>query len=189
MTPVPNRDPSPDDHHAERDTVIAGIHSAFGLITRGKHGISWNECIEIDNCESDDVCEAARRSDTDTRWSELVDDPEWQPFPGFGGFSFINVEGFMYYLPPTMIRFLCGDNSEWYPGHLLGVIGGFTEPHLLDFWSEQQLRAIARFISFMARHDPVLLLSPEDPNPWAHAIDARWHAYLAEEAGDSDARA
>jgi hypothetical protein len=163
---------------AERDAIIADIHSAFAGVGRGERAISWSECYALDMYEPEDVCEAARRSDTDTHWSELIASVDWQPFPGVGGFSFINAEGFRYYLPPTMIRFLGGDNSEWYPGHLLGVIERFTAPRLLPLWSESQLRSIARFVSFMARHDNEVCLRPDEPNPWSEAIDRRWHAYL-----------
>jgi hypothetical protein len=159
-----------DQDREERDAIVANIHAAFADVTRGEHGISWNESVALDNYEPEDICEAARRSDTDGHWSELIADSSWQPFPGIGGFSFINGEGFRYYLPPTMIRFLGGETTEWYPGHLLGVIERFMEPHLLPL-SDRQLRCIARFISFMARHD-------DDPNSWMAAMDRRWHAYL-----------
>lgn len=104
---------------SERDEIIAHIQAAFADVTRGDRGIWWSECVAIDKYETENVCEAARLSDTDSPWSELVDKLDWQPFPGIGGLRFINAEGFRYYLPPTMIRFLRGDNSEWFPGHLL----------------------------------------------------------------------
>ena len=82
---------------SERDTLIAEVHAAFAGVTRGDQAISWNECYALDNYETDAVCNAARRSDRDGQWTELIDDPEWDPFPGVGGFSFINAEGFRYY--------------------------------------------------------------------------------------------
>jgi hypothetical protein len=161
---------------AERDLIVTDIHASFKDVTRGECGISWNECVARDNYESDEACEAARHTDSDSRWTELVDDPTWFPFPGIGGFSFINAEGFRYYLPPTMIRLLRGDDSEWYPGLLLRDISRFTEPHLLDLWSQPQLRCVARFVSFMARHDKDW--RPQEPNPWSAAFEARWRAWL-----------
>jgi hypothetical protein len=160
----------------EREAAIACIESAFAGVTRDEGAISWNECVAHDHYESEEACLAARRSDTDTHWGQLVDDPDWLPFPGIGGFCFINVEGFMYYLPPTMIRFLRGDNSEWYPGHLLRVIKEFTDQDNISRWAEDQLRCIARFIAYMSRHDPDLC--PDEPNPWAEAMESRWKAYL-----------
>lgn len=165
-----------DQSRAQRDAIIAEIHAAFSNVTRGENGISWAECVAIDNWESEEVCAAARRSETDSHWSELVDQPDWQPFPGIGGFNFINAEGFQYYLPPTIIRFLRGDISEWFPGHLLEFINRFTAPRLIVRWSESQLRAISRFIAFMACHDKDELVESE--NAWADAMKQRWHAYL-----------
>jgi hypothetical protein len=164
---------------AERDAIIAGVQSAFAGVTRGERGISWNECVAIDNYESDAECEAARRSDGDSHWNEIVDDPDWHPFPGIGGFSFINAEGFRYYLPPTMIRFLRGDNEEWFPGDLLESIERFTEQHVLPLWSEEQLHAVARFIDFMARHhEDQFRINPDEPNAWAEALKRRWGTHL-----------
>lgn len=168
-----------DQDRKERDAIIAEIHSAFAEVTRGERGISWNECDARDGYEPEEVCAAARRSDTDNHWSELIDNAKWRPFPGTGGFSFINAEGFRYYLPPTMIRFLGGDVSEWFPGHLLGDIERFVEPHLLQLWTAEQLCCIAKFISFMSRHDEVSCYRADEPNPWAEAMNKRWHVYLA----------
>ncbi len=163
---------------AERDAIIAEIHVAFANVSRGEHGVSWSECYALDMYEPEDVCAAARRSDKDTHWSELCDDPHWEPFPGMGGFSFIDDRGFRYYLPPTMIRLLRGSAFEWYPGHLLSHIERFVEPRVPLMWPESQLRCVARFVSFMSRHDSEVRRWPEDPNPWADAIAQRWHAYL-----------
>lgn len=168
-----------DQDRTERNAIIADIHAAFAEVTRGDRGTSWSECYALDMNEPEDVCEAARRSDTDKRWSELIADANWQPFPGIGGFSFIDVEGFVYYLPPTMIRFLGGDTTEWFPGHLLGVIERFVEPRLLPRWTAAQLCCIARFVSFMARHEEEACLCPDEPNPWAEAMSKRWHVYLS----------
>jgi hypothetical protein len=168
-----------DQDRFERDAIIADIRAAFAGVTRGDRGISWYECVAIDNYESEDVCAAARLSDTDSQWSELVDKSEWQPFPGIGGFCFINAEGFRYYLPPTMIRFLLGDNSEWYPGHFLESINRFTG-NQSSFWTRSQLRCIARFIAFIGRHDTEVLVNPDDRNPWAEAIKAGWGTHLPE---------
>ncbi|MFZ4575211.1 MAG: DUF6714 family protein [Phycisphaerales bacterium] len=167
-----------DVERAERDGLIASIHDAFAGVTRGERGISWSECIAIDDHAPDDVCAAARQSEQDSQWSQLVDDQNWQPFSGCGGFSFINAEGFRYYLPPTMIRFLRGDNTEGYPGLLIRVIERFTDGHLRPLWSEAQLRSIACFIAFMARHDDQTLWLPGDLNPWTEALEGQWGRYL-----------
>ena len=171
----------PPDVLVERDSIISDIHASFRDVTRCDAAISWNECVARDNYESDEACEAARHTDVDARWSDLIDDPSWFPFPGTGGFAFINAEGFRYYLPPTMIRLLRADDDEWYPGHLLQSINRFTEPHFLGLWSEPQLRCVARFVSFMARHDEDA--RTEEPNPWSTAFEGTWRGRLGEERG------
>ena len=163
---------------AERDALIADIHAAFAGVTRGRHGISWNECAALDMFESEESCEAARQSDSDQQWSELIADPDWDPFPGIGGFNFINSEGFRYYMPPTMIRFLRGDSSEWFHGHLLGVIERLVDPESRHLWSRPQLGCIARFIDFMSRHDNEVHHDSDEPNLWADAFRRYWHAEL-----------
>ena len=95
-----------------------------------------------------------------------------------GGFSFIEVKGLQYYLPPTMIRFLHGDNTEWFPGHLFGVIERWTHAWTLPYWTEAQIQCVARFISFMSRHDPDLLRNPNEENLWLEALHRRWNAHL-----------
>lgn len=160
---------------AERDAIIAEIHVSFADVSRGEDAVSWNECLAHDNYEPATVREAARRSDKDKHWSELCDDPNWEPFPGVGGFSFINAEGFRYYLPPTMIRLFRSDPPTWHDDRLPGLLDSFADPHTSQLWSEPQLLCIARFVSFMARHDAAW---DGPPNPWSDAIDRRWHAYL-----------
>lgn len=152
--------------------MIADIHRVFGSVTKGR-GYSWSECAALDNREEDEGCERARLLDTEAHWSELVDDTRWEPFPGCGGFSFINHEGFRYYLPPAMSRCVSGNASDWCPEDLLRVIERFTDESL-GFWTQDQLRCIARFIEFMSRHD-----ADEDANAaWAHAIEERWKKHL-----------
>lgn len=185
---------------AERDAIIAEIHVAFATATRGKPAISWSETRAMDNYEDEEGQDAARKLDTESHWSELVDDKRWQPFPGIGGFSFINAEGFRYYLPPTMIRCLRGDNSEWYPGHLLGCIERFAGQSAAQrfvagptgeiqvvpdksrpvVWSTAQLVCIARFIAWMARHDPSLEMNASIgyENVWAGALERTWKHLL-----------
>lgn len=158
----------------ERDAIIAEIERAFKDVGRGG-GISWSECEVIDDYGRGAERNKARRSDRETHWRELVDDKKWNPFPGMGGFSFIDQVGFKYYLPPTMIQMLRGDAEEWFPGHLLGVISRFTGESQGP-WSREQGRAIARFVQFMSRTDT----DEESREAWVNALIARWGAWLRE---------
>lgn len=166
---------------AERDEIIEEIHWAFGGQGRSKDAVSWNESTLVDNNRSDAECLAARKTDTDTHWSQLIKNPDWHPFPGIGGFAFLNVEGCQYYLPAVMVRFLedCED-PRWYTGHLMHLIDLHTEHEKALKWSPRQLRSIARFIAFMSIHDENVEMELElgEPNPWAEALDERWRQYL-----------
>lgn len=169
-----------DRDRLERDAIIADIRAAFAEVVRGNDAVSWSECYVIDGYGSESEREDARQSDRESHWSELIDDPEWEPFPGMGGFCFINAEGFLYYLPPAMIRILSGRDEEGFPGQLLQSIDRFTDSQSSLRWSEAQRQSIARFISFMARHDDEVRFQPEEPNPWVEALARRWGAYLPE---------
>ena len=79
-----------------------------------------------------------------------------------------------------MIRVLRGDDSEWFYDKLLGSIDRFTSQHSVDLWTEVQLRSIARFIAFMARHDRAAQLFPSEGNPWEEALVERWGTYSPE---------
>ena len=82
--------------HLERE-----IFSAFAGVTRDG-GTSWSEGWAIDCNGSDEECRAARESDRDQSWEQLVDVPNWNH--DVGPWSFLDAIGFRYYLAPTMIR-------------------------------------------------------------------------------------
>lgn len=159
----------------ERDSVIAEIHAAFAGVSRGPHGVSWREAYALDRHQHPDDAAEHRHIDPDGCWTDLITDPNWTPFPNTGGFAFINAEGFRYYLPPAMVRMLRGKNQEWFPGHLMQYIEIIVEPDVSTYWSDAQLRSIARFIDFMARQPPEF---PDDPNPWEQALRRRWLPHL-----------
>lgn len=166
----------PNDESQEaldRAAMIADIESVFAGVTRGRLGFSWSECEALDRYETAEECERARLADKDTNWRELVEDETWEPFSGMGGFCFINHEGFRYYLPPTMVRFACGNTYQLFDGQLLGTINRFTD-EALGFWTQEQLRCIARFIEFMSRHD----VDDDAKAEWERAIEERWKAHL-----------
>lgn len=170
----------------DRDAIIADIYSAFGNVTRGPNAISWNETVAIDNYESAVECARARRSDTDKHWQELVDHPDWHPFPGIGGFNFINAEGYRYYLPPTLIRHLRDTSGEWFEGHLLAKIEAFVDIESHTGLTPRQLHVVARFIEFMSKHDRSDEYLGDDewhsrPSKcWNNALDRGWRIYLTD---------
>ena len=161
---------------AARRAVIDEIYRAFEGVTR-EGGVSWNETDVRDGYGTPEECEAARRSDKDTSWAELVEDRNWEPFPGVGGFCFVDATGFRYYFPVVMVRFARGDVSEWFPGHLLEFLEQYA-PSGSRVWTAAQLRATARFIEFMAKFDPTGYREAEDTK-WEDALRQVWAPYLS----------
>lgn len=162
--------------HRERALLIAEIHDAFKGVTR-EGGVSWNEAYAIDDYASDEERERARASDTDHSWQELVDDPEWRPRAGFGGFSFLDPIGFRYYIAPMLIRSLREDDEVDIVFHLT-LDDGELRDYVLNQWSMftvRQSQCIARFLAFQRdwdrMRDAVLA------EPWQEALDSYWSRY------------
>lgn len=161
---------APDNPGDERESLIAEIHAAFRDVNRDG-GVSWSETIEIDNHGSESARQAARRSDRDRHWSELVNDDKWDPGPGgsIGGFVFLDPIGFRYYLPAAMIRCL---------RHLedVGNVSCFLQSPDLNrpedpVFDLQQCRCIARFLWYMARE-----MEPSDD--WLIPLERHWQDFL-----------
>lgn len=181
----PSDEPSPSEPsfvHG-RDRLIANIGEAFGEVSL-MGGRSWTQCEILDTAAPKSHGPPSHKQN-DRPWQLLTDDSTWQPFPGIGGFAFIDEIGFRYYLPPTMIRFVRGDVSHWYETHLPTIITGFL--HIADetgeqpgdlSWTECQLRCIARFIAFMA-NDRSPNGDDSSRTAWRAMLDAGWHRHLA----------
>ncbi len=87
--------------------TIALIFETFKGVTR-EGGVSWAESKVIDDYGSETEQLEARATDKDTCWEDLANDPDWEPFPGIGGFNFLDAIGFRYYLAATMVKELRG---------------------------------------------------------------------------------
>ena len=161
------------------EDLTGEIRSAFHDVSR-EGGLSWAQCVALDcYCEIEEAIELAGRPDDESSWNELVDDLRWDPFPGLGGFTFIDPIGLRYYLPAAMIRVAQGRNHEWFDGHLLQAIeqprDGLAAP-----LNAAMLKAIARFVAFMANLE---ITTYEDEGSTTFYIDAfttHWHKYLTE---------
>lgn len=176
-------DPRSEALQAERAALWAEIDAAFATVRRGG-GVSWSESVVLDNYGSEAECAAARASDPDRHWSELVDDKNWVPLCGVGGFSFLDAIGFRYYLPAAMKRCIASGQDEGIQFHLtydgseeaLAYIKG--QHRLLD---DRQRRCIARFLQYMFE------ISREQGEDWSlfaewwqETLDSHWKKYLPE---------
>ncbi|MFT3684081.1 MAG: hypothetical protein QM783_03975 [Phycisphaerales bacterium] len=74
------------------------IRAAFAGVSR-QGGVSWNGAEARDEYRTPGEIDKANRSDTDTRWEQLLDRGDWCPEPGVGGFIFLDPLGRRYYLP------------------------------------------------------------------------------------------
>ena len=163
----------------EQQAVEAEIRSAFASVVRGD-GVSWSEAKVIDDYGSEEECREARAQDRDTSWMELVDDPAWICEPGVGGFSFIDAQGFRYYIPAAIIRCIRDRSGDFIVYHLSASdLPDKVLDHKLDQWSlinEQQGRAIARFVRLM-------IAISEHQNDhcdlviWGNAYNSHWRDF------------
>lgn len=130
--------------------------------------ITWRQ-LELEG--SEDASEAADEPspsfhDRDQTWQDLIDDPEWHPGRGRGGFAYLDTNVRRYYLPAAMIRSL-RDPEECTVGYALTSIHhtGYRqvlrtavseepETHRLSFkakWAaldEHQIRCVRRFLEY-----------------------------------------
>ncbi|MEM6430015.1 MAG: DUF6714 family protein [Deinococcota bacterium] len=97
------------------NTLMETIHSAFADVRRGE-GISLHEAIAIDDYHPLAAQQAARAKDTDTHWQDVPCDTIWRCESAL---SFLDADGFRYYLPAFMccgLRALEADDGR---GNLL----------------------------------------------------------------------
>jgi hypothetical protein len=162
----------PNKIDREREALRAQIRAAFKGVTRDG-GVSWSETLVIDNYGTDEERAAARARDTDTCWTELVDDPNWVLHDGLGGFSFVDAIGFRYYLPAAMIRSVeSGDDHGSLCFHLtLPPPGDKFHDWKMGKWSRidrKQRLAVRRFIRYMEATDPHFGAC------WREAFESYW---------------
>jgi hypothetical protein len=144
-----------------RDALIAEINHAFDGVSRG-YGITLHEAIALDDYASQGERMAARRRDRESSWQEVTDKDvlECQ-----SALSFLDPEGFRYYIPVFMIlglRYLQVPRRD--ASHDAAGILHSASYHLLHFYpkslrqsepalfvdkygfSNAQCRVIARFL-------------------------------------------
>jgi hypothetical protein len=178
----------PHNLEARKERLVAEIHQAFATTKLGS-GLSWSQTVQLDDYEPEEIVRAGRHVEP-PHWLELVDDAEWHPFPGIGGYSFIDADGFRFYLPPTMIR-IVREPCEWYPGHLVGIINRFAGWEPESIFSETQCRCVAKFLEFMSDLEAEQLRDWAVENPWGGippdhesdhwrmALNSFWNRYLS----------
>lgn len=166
--------PLPADLLVERDCVIAEIHEAFRGVTR-IDGVSWSESSVLDDYGSVDEQRAARATDQEDCWEDLVDDPTWEPETDAAAFSFLDRIGTRYYLPAAMIRCVRSGRDEGIQLYLTLSTDNLRDWHL-EKWSLLDIRqrqCIRRFLLFMVAASRVAIAEIE-ARIWQHAYDSYW---------------
>src|SRR5262249_41676216 len=132
----------------------------FGAIRRGS-GVTLHETEVLDNYGSDEEREQTRRKDTDEHWWEVPN--EW--FEQNVGLSFLDDEGFRYYLPAYMSYWIrTGEEPNGLEFHL--------EKHdrIERIFSPAEKKMIARFLDYVGPRF-------EDVEP-GETLDEFWRRYF-----------
>lgn len=151
-----------------RDAVIAEINHAFDGVSRG-YGITLHEAIALDDYASQKERMAARRRDREACWQDVTDEDILE-CPS--ALSFLDAEGFRYYIPTFMILGLnCLQVPRFDPRDDPQGILHTSSFHLLNFYpkslresepglfvdkyrfSKAQCRAIANFLRLIVDAD------------------------------------
>ena len=142
-----------------RDTLVAVITAAFDGVLR-KEGTTLHQAMAIDDYKPEADQLAARRLDPDRRWQEVPDEAIEEQLGS--PLSFLDAEGFRYYLPAYMIYGL--RNMETVEGvdilsscrfHLLHESGKSlrkSEPASIArryHFTAEQSRAVYQFLKFL----------------------------------------
>ncbi len=165
-----------EDLEKRKVALLAYIHDAFKGVTR-EGGVSWSQAGVIDGhgTEAEEI--AARESDVDTRWQDVLDDASFNPDASWGGFSFLDPIGFRYYLPPAMIRCIEESRDCKLCSHLkLAPRGDGSHGWTLKKWSllsRKQSLCVKAFIQYMIDLAEVSDLSYER-EWWTEALDSHW---------------
>ena len=151
--------------------VIAAIHAAFDGVSRGD-GVTLHEADVIDNYGSPEERAAARRLDQEPCWQAVPDEDIanlWWTL------SFLDAEGFQYYLPAFMSWTVrqergsstnSGDSTVFHVTRLTEA-DSYHASRLARL-DERQRRSVALFLAFMALED-------DDAQ---RAVHGYWSQYL-----------
>jgi hypothetical protein len=161
------------------EKTIALVFETFRGVTR-EGGVSWSESEMHDRGASEKECLEARQADKEVGWEELANDTEWEPFPGTGGFIFLDAIGFRYYLPAAMVK--CLRAEYWGSGILefhLDLPMMWQRNYTLKQWSKLQtaeIQCVCVFLKCMIAIENEQSMAP-DCTPWGEFWSSWDHAY------------
>jgi hypothetical protein len=166
----------------EQQRIEALIRRAFRGVSRAG-GVSWTESMVIESNGTDADRLEARKQDSDTRWEDLLDGPDWaDERVSAVGWTFLDPIGFRYYIAPAMIRCVRQDGGESL-SHALVIDSDFARERV-SLFTPAQLHTTARLVWFMvlahkAADDPIYGDAWSHGEAWKNAHSAFWHKHDA----------
>jgi hypothetical protein len=163
------------------EAIIAAIRRAFDNVTRGD-GISLREADAIDSYAGEDQRKQARALDTDKHWREIPPE-DLERF--HVALTFMDAEGFRYYLPAFMTRALeARETGSLAMDAVLGALFALSDTAADKFLllDTPQKRAIAGFLWFVATETNGQWKDKLDVYNATRALEDTWYPYLKSEA-------
>ena len=134
---------NPTEEEILKEDLIEQIKFAFAEVTR-EHAVSWSEALVRDRYGSEEECAVARKQDADKNWMEVALDPNWIPDYGLGGFAFLDIYGFRYYMAAAFMNCLMlGRDSD---------LEFYLSLHP-DYFLPEQRPAVINFLRFKIQED------------------------------------
>ena len=163
-----------------RDELIHQITDAFEDVERGD-GISLHEAAAIDGYRMAEECAAARQQDTERSWQDV---PAQDIEDNYPVLTYLDAEGFRYYLPAFMVWSLknyqtSASVSVDAPIYELDLSGNEDrrERKMEQFrlFSDEQRVAACRFLRFMSEQVDA------DASMARPALDNYWGQFCGDE--------
>lgn len=145
--------------------VIQEIERAFDGVTRDD-GITLHEAVALDDYASDDGRAQARLLDTESRWQDVPDKDIEREYTIF---SFLDDQGFRYYLPAYLtwaLRNFEHTQSASLDSIIFALEPSSYFPQRSTLFDHAQAAAIARALEFLMT-DP-RFDDPSTLNAWTH---------------------
>ena len=159
------------------EKIIAAIYQAFGNVLRGG-GVSLREGDALDSYANDELLKQARALDNDLHWWEI---PAEQLEQFHTALSFMDAEGFRYYIPAYMTHALrtCEGGSLSIDAALVSLFplhSSASDRYAL--LNHDQKKCIAQFLWFMTTETNDRWSNKLEVYNATRALEDFWYPYL-----------
>lgn len=111
----------------------------------------------------------ARAEDKDVTWTELPDDPTWNPDSGLGGWAFLDPTSFRYYLPAAMVVIIRQDSD----GLFLFDTSITSSDRRASLLNLRQKMCVKRFLQYMGVSRGFAYMQIKEFG-WISALNSSW---------------